>query len=203
MTFLVCFLFIKPTSTFTFLLFFCLVKPLLLHYFHLQDNINKMLNNYEDAASETISLDIVKNYQQLSSRASWKRFSSVAGSPKTSRPRPTSSLSDDFHGKSRSNIRLDLEEAGVDGDWFVVLWLIRGCESMSIAADGAIDEGSENLWTIKNWWLFLIWFMENACVRQYIINNCWEQIDIKMVEESSFLWEPLNWLDRNTKIVII
>ena len=146
--------------------FFCLVKPLLLHYFHLQDN-NKILTNYEDAASKTISLDIVKNYQQLSSRASWKRFSSVAGSPKTRRLRPTSSLSDDFHGKRKSNTRLD-SKTGDDGDWFVVLWLIRGCESMSIAADGAIDEGSENLWTIKNWWLFLIWILEDACVRQYI-----------------------------------
>ena len=116
---------------------------------------------------KTTSLDIVKNYQQLSSRASWKRFSSVAGSPKTRRLRPTSSLSDDFHGKRKSNTRLELK-AGDDGDWFVVLWLIRGCESMSIAADGAIDEGSENLWTIKNWWLFLIWILEDACVRQYI-----------------------------------
>lgn len=72
-------------------------------------------------------------------------------------------LFDDFYGKRKLNICFDLK-IGDDGDWFVVLWLIRGCESMSIVVDGVIDEGLENFWIIKNWWLFLIWILEDVCV---------------------------------------
>lgn len=94
--------------------------------------------NYLKTINKTITRHC-RNYQQLSSRASLKRLSIVAGSPKSHRPIfERSSPSDDFHGKTRSKILVDLT-GDEEGDSFVVLWLTRGCESISIAADGAIE----------------------------------------------------------------
>lgn len=120
------------------------------------------------------------NYQQLSSRACWKRFSIIAGSTESRPTAERSSRSDNFHGKRISKARVDLAADDDDGDWFFVLWLIRGCESMSIAADGAIG-GSEDLiidelvtslffffFWVKDLWLVSIWILESACMRQYI-----------------------------------
>lgn len=172
------FIYNQPLVTFTF---FCLVKPLLLHYFHLQDN-NKILDNYEDATSKN---DITRHCEKLPA-AKFKSFlETLLKCSRIAKDYPTET--DLFTVRCLLPWQKKIEHTSRLKGW---RWWRLICRFVANQRMWKYEHcswwchwwGLRKSLTIKNWWLFLIWILENACVLQYIINNCREQIDMQKIK---------------------